>query len=242
MKKISYSIILLVGFLSGLNVCAQVHFNIYTEAGKNNVSEGFYMKTAAIGTIWLAKNRIELGGQFDVISPNNNRSQALLVNYTREFPLKKLSLEPQCFFMYNHFSEVLFETNWGVTLGAGFRHFYLKLGTNFRTYGIPKNAIKKYDITNHENIHENFNIMYSASYFVKLPEHKWNIGITLTNIDNFLINQETNPVFYLHGKYQINQLFTIYSEAWYKSAGAFNLSVNPFGFFIRTGFIWSIKY
>jgi hypothetical protein len=69
----------------------------------------------------------------------------------------------------------------------------------------------------------------------------WNIGFSFTNIDYFIINQETNPVINLQGKYDVSKSLTLFLESWYKSSGAFNLSVNSFGFFFRTGVLWKIK-
>ena len=62
----------------------------------------------------------------------------------------------------------------------------------------------------------------------------------MTNIDNFLINQDTNPMLFLQGKYQVTAPLTLYIEPWYQSAGSLNLSANYFGFFIRTGLIWKL--
>jgi len=82
--------------------------------------------------------------------------------------------------------------------------------------------------------------MYLIGYNLKPIDHDWNVGITITNVDHFIINQETNPVFYLHGKYQVSKPLTLFGEWWYKSAEAFNISVNHFGFFFRTGLVWKV--
>ena len=43
--------------------------------------------------------------------------------------------------------------------------------------------------------------MYSFSYFLKPTDENWNVGLSVTNIDHFVINQETNPVMNLCGLY-----------------------------------------
>jgi hypothetical protein len=63
----------------------------------------------------------------------------------------------------------------------------------------------------------------------------------ITNIDEFLLNQETNPNFFLKVNYRINKHISTFIEGRYKSAGSLNASVHYFGYFIRTGIKWNIK-
>jgi hypothetical protein len=234
------SITIFFGFLFSIHLHAQIHLSLFTDAGKNNVSDGFYMELASCGAFQFQTNTIEVGGQFDVVSNKENRSPGFFLEYSKEFKIYKFPLEAQGFFLYNRFSALLYETNWGIVLESHQKHFVYKLGTNFRTYAHSKKAIEKYEIENHKKIHENFNLMYTLTYFIKPLGHKWNIGLTLTDFDYFIINQETNPVFNLQARYCVTQNLTLFMESWYKSAGALNLSVNPFGFFFRTGVIWEI--
>ena len=45
--------------------------------------------------------------------------------------------------------------------------------------------------------------MYRLSYYLKPADDKWNVCLSVTNIDYFVINQETNPVLNLSGLYKI---------------------------------------
>jgi hypothetical protein len=45
---------------------------------------------------------------------------------------------------------------------------------------------------------------------------------------------------YLNGIYNLNNHIQLLGEIWLKSSGAFNLSVNYFGFFARAGILWKI--
>ena len=93
--------------------------------------------------------------------------------------------------------------DWGILAYLELKHFTFKLGTEFRTYHITQKASEEYDIESNKNLHENWNIMYLAGYNLKPIDNKWNIGIAITNIDYFLINQDINPMLYLQGKYRV---------------------------------------
>jgi hypothetical protein len=229
-----------IGFMIPYGLEAQFQIFVYSDAGRTNVSEGLFIKTAAFGEYRLNRNKFEIGSQFDILNNRKNRSPGVLLNYSREFSIKKNSLEASGFFLYNKFSEFIYETNWGVILALNRRHFFYKLGTNFRSYGLSGKAINQFEIENQGKIREYRNFIYSLTYFIKPIDSKWNAGITCSNIDYFVINQETNPVFYLQGRYRVTNTFLIFVESWYKSAGSFNISVNPFGYFFRTGIKWTI--
>ena len=57
-------------------------------------------------------------------------------------------------------------------------------------YQIEKSAVR---------IHENFNVMYAFSYYIIKTDNPWTAGLSITNIDLFTINQETNPSLSLRG-------------------------------------------
>lgn len=232
--------VLLFAASFSFNVNAQIRLSAYMDMGESNVSEGFFMKSAITGAWHYEKFIFEGGVQFDPVSPMNKAFTGSFLKAGREFEIKGFPITAHAFFMYNPFSKLVHETNWGVIANAHGRHFFYRLGTNFRTYSPTKHFSggDDNDSGTKSRIRENWNIMYLVGYNLKPEENEWNIGLTFTNIDNFLISQETNPAFYLHGKYDISSPLTLYAEAWYKSAGAFNISVNYFGFFFRTGVIW----
>ena len=197
------------------------------------------LETAGLGAYQKGKFNIEGGVQFDLRNYNNKIFTGSKIIAGREFVIKELPFEAQGLLMYNPFSKLLYEMNWGVLFKTQGEHFFYKLGTNFRSYHIPK-SISDDNLDGNNKLEENWNLMYLIGYNLKPIEHKWNVGVSVTNIDHFIINQETNPVFYLHGKYQVSKPLTLFGESWYKSAGAFNISVNHFGFFFRTGLVWKV--
>jgi hypothetical protein len=111
------------------------------------------------------------------------------------------------------------------------------LGQDFKTYRVREKAIS-YEVEANV-LRENFNLIYNIAYFVNGPEQPWNISLSLTNRDHFLINQETNPMLNLKAEYLVAPGMSLYLENWYKSAGSLNISAHYFGYFLRTGLIWT---
>lgn len=227
------------------NLPAQFHLLAFSDWGKNNVSQGLFIKAASIGNYEFDKNKIETGFQFDIKNNINTNNKALVSGYirgSRHLSIKNFPLEIQAFYIRNSVSDILFETNWGICMTLRKKHFETSIGTDFRTNAYKKKAVDEYGIDEHSaKIHENFNLMYSFVYFLKPTDHIWNVGLSITNFDYFSINQETNPVLNIHGSYQISNPVRLFAQAWYKSAGAFNLNVNHFGFHFRSGVLWDIK-
>lgn len=231
-------LIIILGLAISLDIEAQGRFSAYIDAGENNVSEGLYIKTSLFGAYQPGKTEIECGTQFDIKSAGSNFLTGLSLSGTREFQVKAFQFEIQGLFMFNPFSDLVHESDLGILANVERKHFAFKLGTEFRTFHITKKASEEFDIVSNKNLNENWNIMYLLGYNLKPIDNDWNCGIVITNIDHFLINQEINPLIYLHGKCNVSSPLTIYIESWYKSAGSLNINATYFGFFIRTGMIW----
>jgi len=239
-NKNGYLITILLSFFVTVEMHAQGQLSSYIDAGENNVSEGLYIKTALLGQYQFGKTRIEGGFQLDAKSANRNLLTGVSLKASQEFEIREFPFEVQGLFLYAPFSDVIHESNWGLLINVKRSHFNFQLGSNFRTYRITRKAAENYDITSNRSLHENWNLMYLVGYNLKPDDHTWNIGVTITNIDHFLLNQETNPMFNLRGKYIISKPLTVYAETWYMSAGSLNISANYFGVFFRTGLIWKL--
>lgn len=219
---------------------AQVELSTFLDIGKTNVSEGIYVKPAVLGAYQFGKTKVAAGSQFNLKSNSTNALGGTSINVAHEFSIKKFPFEVGGIFLYNPFSDVMHESNWGVLINVERTHLIMKLGTSFRTYHITKKAAEQYDIDSNKNLHENWNMIYQLGYILKPIDNNWNLGVTVTNMDYFLINQETNPMIFLKGIYDMRSSLRLYTEAWYKSAGSLNISANNFGFFFRTGLIWTL--
>jgi len=239
-EKITLIIVAL--FILNTSALAQLGLRLYTEIGKNNVSHGLYMKSSVMGGYRFKKYIVETSIQLDLKNGNKNVFSGYRINATRDFMIESVPLGLQAFFLYTTSFDILYETNWGASLNIRHNRFDMAIGTNFRTYAFTKKAIEQYGILkNATKIHEIFNIMYSFNYYLNPTDDNWNAGLSITNIDYFMINQETNPIFILRGLYKLSEPICLFAQTSYRIAGLTNLQTNFFGLYFRTGLIWLIN-
>jgi hypothetical protein len=181
-------IITLLILMFTFNIAAQVSLSSSIDAGENNVSEGFFVKSSLWGSWQFDKIGIEGGSRFDLKSVGDNIFTAASLIVAREFMIREFQFEAQCLLIYNLFSEPIHESNWGILANIERKHFIFKLGMEFRNYHITKKGVKEYDIESNKSLHESWNLIYLLQYNLKPSDHKWNIGTSVTNIDQFLIN------------------------------------------------------
>jgi hypothetical protein len=238
-QRVILSIVLLV---TGMSLSAQPEFTLYNETGKNISSQKLIIKSAAFVSISSGKTSLDAGLQYDHKSINENNFTGFSVSSSRSFSIKGTPVSINGFYIQTRPTSILNEFNWGALLNLRHNRFEMSLGTNFRTLSINKKGLSEFMVSDDDSrIHEVYNIMYSFSYYLNRSDEKWNAGLSLTNIDNFVINQETNPFIKLNGSWNIDSRLNLYSEACYKISGASNLEVNYFGFYLRTGIIWKFN-
>jgi len=221
---IKYILIFLPAFMLVASANAQLNAGAYLDAGKINTYDGAVVKTALLADYQIGKVSMATGGQFDLAGTSPNVFTGFYFQGAYEFAIKKFPLDVQGLFLLNPYSDIIHEWN-----------------INFRKYYITGKAQDEYEIEENNSVFEKWNLMYLLGYMLKPRDHHWNVGVTVTNVDYFLINQETNPMINLRGSCAISDPFSIYLETWYKSAGTFNISANTFGYFFRTGVIWKLK-
>jgi hypothetical protein len=237
--RILFGIVL---FTSGMSLFAQPGLTLYNETGKNISSQKLIIKSAALVNFSIGKSNLDVGLQFDHQSINKNNFTGFSVSSSKSFSIKDIPFSINGFFIQTRPTTILNEINWGALLKLRHNRLEMILGTNFRTLTINKNGLSEFMVSNNDSrIREVYNIMYSFSYYLKRSDEKWNAGLSLTNIDNFVINQETNPFFKLNGSFKLQSRLTLRAEACYKVAGVSNLEVNYFGFYLRTGIIWKFN-
>jgi hypothetical protein len=219
---------------------ASLRLPAYFELGQNTVSEGLFLKTALIPTCEFGKYSVQSGYRFDIISNNESILSGFDFTASRSFKPADFPLDIQGLFILTRYSDVLYETNWGVLLKTRYKHFKISAGTSFRTLALNKSVIE--DLGNPETtkIHENWNMIYHFIYYIKPLDNNWNINFSITNLDYFNINQETNPVFKIGALYDVSQPVTLFIDAGFESSGVFNAHPDYFGFYIKTGIIWNI--
>jgi hypothetical protein len=238
--KISGILFILLITVARMNLSAQSGLTVYADAGDYTISDGLFMRSALLGHYRSGKNQLEAGVLTNLINSNNIVLSGYCINGSREFRIKNTFLELTGFWLWTASSELLQETNYGCFISIKQKHFEMQLGTNCRTYSFRRKAMQEFPIKeDNSKIHENFNLMYSFSYNLKPFDSRWNTGLTLTNTDHFLINQETNPYINVHGSYNVSSPVCLFAEVWYKNAGSLNMSTNYFGFVIRGGVKWN---
>ena len=221
---------------------AQTEIHTFFDVGENNASEGMFVKNGYRGSLLIYKFKVEAGVQFDYLSNNPNTFSGFDILGTKEFAIKDFPVNAKGFFMLNRFSDILCETNWGVRFETRkLKYFRFEFGTNFKTYAINRASRAKYNIDSfNKKQQENFNLVYGISAYLKPVENNWNVVLCITNLDYYVINQATNPVFNLQTSFNVKSDLTLYLESWYKQAGVFNINANYFGYFFRVGVKWKI--
>jgi hypothetical protein len=227
-------------FLPGRNLMAQSQVSAYTDLGWNNVSDGLFIKTAGLAQYQFGKYEAGAGIQIDLKSNNKNVLSGYNFYLSRNCMIKNFPLEVQSFFLLTPFSDILRETDWGFLLNIKLNHVTISAGTNFRTTSFTKN-ISSYELDTKNKFREPWNLMYSFSYYLKPLDNPWNLNLSITDIDNFVISQESNPVINLRASCELSSRLNLFVESWHRSSGVFNLSKNNFGFYFRTGITWNIN-
>ena len=219
---------------------ASLRLPAYFELGQNTVTDGLFLKTAFMPTYEFGKFSAQAGFRIDIISNNKDVLSGFNLSGSRNFMIGNFPLDVQGLYIRARYSDVLHETNWGLLLKKRFKHFKISLGTSFRTLALNKEESANLTDPVNIKIHENWNMMYLAGYFIKPLENDWNINFSITNIDYFNINQETNPVFKIGALYDVSPPVTLFIDSGYEYSGVLNAHIDYFGFFLKTGIIWNI--
>lgn len=233
----SFTFILML-VVSAITATAQTGLNAFMDIGSNSVSGGLNASAAGIARYSPGKYNFSTGIRADLRSNNENFITGFHIKGSRAFIIKDIKIGAGGFFNWSFYSGLLRIADLGATADMQAGHIAAKAGINFKTYSLTDGAIWYYDPESVYSLNEKWNMIYSLTYRLKRMENKWNAGITLTNIDWFLISQVINPSLNLNGSFRLSNTLSLFGELWFKNAGAFNSNVNYFGFFIRTGIIW----
>lgn len=232
--------VLLFALLLPCLLPAQWQFSVQADAGEHNASEGFYLRTSAAAEYCLAGTRLGAALQFELRGNVPKIWSGMNLSLNQELQIRDFPFELGAFFLYKPYSDLQYENNWGLLTQTNYRHFHFMLGNGFRAFRLTRQAIQDYPEGAGTVIRENWNLIYRIGYDLKSKDNPWNAGLAVTNMDRFLMNQETNPMLLLHGNMELVPGLDLFGEFWYKQAGVFNISANYFGFFFRMGALWEL--
>ena len=105
-----------------VNLPAQPALKIYTDFGQNNVSQGMYIKSAALGSYKFGKNLVETGFQADLKNSNYSGFSGYTIIASRNLTIKDMKFEIKGFYTWTTPSSILLETNWGTLLKMRHNH------------------------------------------------------------------------------------------------------------------------
>lgn len=232
-KPLRNSLILLILLMSSSISTAQSGFRSFLDLGKTNVSESYYLTENLVANYDASFVEFSGGVMLDLFSSNPYSLSGAFITANKDLHVKEYPVNLGAYFLLNRFSDHLYETNWGVLAKTKkYERLEVSLGINFKTYSLRSESVKP------NKLNENFGLVYKATVFVKPTSNPWNISLNCTNIDFFLVNQPTNPLFSVNAKYEIKSGLDIFAETWYKQAGIFNIHAQYFGHLFRGGVIW----
>jgi hypothetical protein len=222
------------------NLAASILLPAYFEFGQNNISDGIFLKTALMPAVEFLKNTVQAGVRFDIISNNKDVLSGVSLTGSRNILIGSFPLEVQALYIRTGYLDILHETNWGLLLKTRLKHLKVSMGTSFRTLALNKEVAENLIDTVNTKIHENWNMIYQFSYFIKPLGNNWNINFSITNLDYFNLNQETNPILKIGAIYDLSPTLILFIDSGYQSSGLTNMNTDYFGFFFKTGIIWNI--
>ncbi len=215
---------------------SQVSSTVFLESGENSVSSGQYIDLTSKISASIQDWHVETAAGITFSETRENIFNALKIDVSRAFRIKKRPFTTNAFYQWKPFSNRIHEQNAGIILKFLNEKFYYQLGLNTRVFHITKSVVDEQDYEN-TILWEPINLMYKISYHQALSE-KWDFRASITNFDEFIIQQETNPMLITKFLYHLSGSSKIHLDLGYLQSGLMNIRVNYFGYFIRGGVQW----
>jgi hypothetical protein len=222
-------------------VTSQITLHNYLETGKNNASVGVYADFATDISYNLGNVDVSAGALLTFSASPKPLISGFCFRVSNEFTLPKNNLTAQVFYLQKPFSDILFEISPGILAFYKTKNWGYQLGLHTRIYRFTNKAIADFQFSDETStrIWEPLNAMYRISYYYPFAP-KWELQASVTNFDNFMIQQETNPMLLAKFSYKLNTNMLLYADLGYLQAGLLNMRVDYFGFFGRGGLQWKL--
>jgi len=228
-------------FITASQINGQFSVKGHFDLGDNNISNGVFLLLSNSGHYEALHWGADAGYQLGLAQPQDVVFNSWYLSSNGKIPVGKITLELGGEYLWTAFSPSLREVNWILFARTSLRHWQFGIGNNSRIYRLSSAASDNDPTVDPDNkIIEGWNLMYNIQYLIKPFNNNWNIMAAVTNYDQFLIEQETNPMINVRFEYGVTEPLLLYSELWYKSAGFLNGQVNYYEMFLRLGIQWKI--
>lgn len=210
------------------------------DVGNSTISSGMYARPALVSQYIKNEFHGSAGFQWTFSNVERRNFSGYNISAGADFLLKEMPVTADLFYRNNPYSSLTRESNFGFICSHSLPHLEFKLGYHMRHYSLRRGADELSDLDPDADlaIWEYRNFIYRATYSLKETNATWNISVSLTNYDHFLIQQETNPLFSIQGCYQLTEALSISAEIWSQNSGMLNLHPNYYGYYLRTGVAW----
>ena len=238
-RTAALSVLLLLWAIPGYG---QLKQTVLVDAGSSTVSEGAFFRPAVMAAYRIDKFSVGTGFQWSFSSAERKVLSGGFISGSGDFKVREIPLSADLFVRRNPFSDVVRETLFGAVLNHERSRLDIHFGYHMRRYRLNENAVEPDTPFSGSalSIWEYRNFMYRGTVRLKERDAPWNLSVSVTNYDYFLIQQETNPMVNLAGYFRISDAVKLHSALWYQGAGMSNIHANHYGFYFRTGIVWQV--
>lgn len=218
-----------------------VSMDLSSDIGTDQLSGGIYVKPAAHASFFKADYAASMGVQWTFSQAERKVFSGWQAAAGKEFQVREFPLSVSLITIINPYSDLVREMNFGFLLGHYRDHLFVRLGNASRIYALKKKAYAPAggDTDPSFSIIEYRNFIYQMVAYLHPMEKSWNMGAGISNLDNFRVQQETNPMFVITGYSRIQPGLNINADLWFQGAGMSNLSADFYGFYGRIGLTWT---
>lgn len=202
--------------------------------GGSNANVNNYFKVNTFIELQRGQWGFESGIGINTFGSENVYFDGFLLASSYLFIMQGQRLKTSAMYVWNpYFKEKIHEHNFALKLTYVLPHFDLELGAHgrvlhpYKTQSYPVNSLAE------------MNFIYNFTAYMLNRNNRYNIYLSMTNIEPFQLERFSTPSFVLGFRYSKN-VFTFLVEARYTPIGLTNIHVNYYDFQLRGGLLWRI--
>jgi hypothetical protein len=210
------------------------------DAGTDQLAEGMYVKPAAYINYFKGDYAVSAAMQMTFSSADRKTLSGYQASVAKQFRLREFPFSISLFAVINPWTDLVREVNAGVLVGHHRDHLLVQLGNASRVYGLKKKAFSAISADPDPSLRiiEYRNFTYKLMGYLKKMDAGWNLGAGVTNMDNFRVQQETNPMFVITGYTRLLPALNLNADVWLQGAGMTNLAADFYGWYGRIALTW----